>query len=55
MHGIVTPPEDLQPAIEALGPIGIKYLEDHVPIGCKVTPQLLAKAADSDRGELTNG
>ena len=51
--GTVTPPDDLQPAIDALTDKGREYLnkllEEH---GGVVTPWMLAQSADYERGEL---
>ena len=52
LQGKVTPPDDLQPAIDALGPIGLAYLISMTTHGREVTPLILAKAADYERGEL---
>jgi len=46
--GKVTPPKDLQPAIDALGPKGKSYLRG-LSQGQKITPFMLAKAADHGR------
>jgi hypothetical protein len=53
MSGTVTPPDDLQPAIDALGPAGREHLiRLLVEAGnSNPTPDMLAKAADHDRGE----
>ena len=51
ISGVVTPPKDLQPAIDALGPMGSAYLKA-LAAGGKITPLLLAQAADFERGEL---
>ena len=49
-YGKVTPPDDLQPAIDALGPRGREYLDIAAAMnGGKVTPFILAKAADHGR------
>jgi len=48
--GKVTPPKDLQPAIDALGPKGKSYLRGLSQCE-KITPLMLAKAADFERGE----
>lgn len=53
VSGRVTPPKDLTPAIDALGDRGKAYLRAlAAPHGGVVTPQMIAKAADYDRGEL---
>ena len=50
VQGKVTPPDDLQPAIDALGPTGKAHLEMSAAMnGGKVTPFMLAKAADHGR------
>jgi len=51
VQGKVTPPDDLQPAIDALGKVGRAYLTA-LAAGGKITPLLLAQAADFERGEL---
>lgn len=43
-----TPPEDLQPAIDALGKIGQLYLKQQTK-GRKITHRDIAKAADYER------
>ena len=48
MSGIVTPPDDLQPAIDALGPKGRLRLTE-LAQGKTITPHMLAKAADHGR------
>ena len=48
--GKVTPPKDLQPAIDALGSRGRSYLRG-LSQGQTITPLMLAKAADFERGE----
>ena len=52
--GTVTPPDDLQPAIDALGPRGKQYLlKLQFESGTsEVTPDMLAQSADYERGEL---
>ena len=47
----VTPPADLQPAIDALTDKGKEFLKELAGDG-KITPDMLAKAADFERGEL---
>ena len=49
--GTVTPPDDLQPAIDALGPKGKSYLKG-LTGDKEITPTMLAKAADFERNEL---
>lgn len=49
--GRVTPPTDLQPAIDALTDIGRAWLKKHLA-GRKPNPEAIAKAADYERGEL---
>ena len=51
MAGTVTPPDDLQPAIDALGELGYAWLKKETK-GRSITPQDLARAADFERGEL---
>lgn len=46
--GKVTPPDDLTPAIEALGPIGRQHLEE-LTAGREITPRDLALSADYER------
>ena len=46
--GRVTPPKDLQPAIDALGVKGKSYLRG-LSQGQKITPLMLAQAADHGR------
>ena len=53
MAGVVTPPDDLQPAIDSLGPKGRLRLTE-LAQGKTITPQMLAKAADHDRGESSS-
>jgi len=48
LSGTVTPPDDLQPAIDALGPKGLAYLIVNAQ-GDDVTPEMLAQAADHGR------
>ena len=48
--GKVTPPADLQPAIDALGPKGKSYLKG-LSQGT-IEPWMLAQAADFERNEL---
>lgn len=48
MEGIVTPPKDLQPAIDALSEKGKAYLTA-LSGGQKVLPWMIAKAADWER------
>jgi len=50
LKGVVTPPKDLQPAIDALGKTGQAYLKA-LAAGGKITPWMLAQAADYERGE----
>jgi len=48
--GTVTPPDDLQPAIDALGPIARGYLEAWIEeMEGQVTPRMIAQAADYGR------
>ena len=49
--GTVTPPKDLQPAIDALGQRGRSYLKGLAQTD-KITPKMLAQAADFERGEV---
>ena len=49
MAGTVTPPDDLQPAIDALGEKGREYL---TLLERPITPSDIAKAADYERGDL---
>ena len=50
MSGTVTPPDDLQPAIDALGPVGKALLDVRVAAtGGTVTPDMLAVSADYGR------
>lgn len=51
MNGTVTPPSDLQPAINALSDIGRAWLKKETK-GRQVMPRDLARAADFERGEL---
>jgi len=52
ISGTFTPPKDLQPAIDALGSKGKKRLLYLVRLNNgKMTPDLIAKAADYERGE----
>ena len=51
VQGKVTPPDDLQPAIDALTSKGRSYLKG-LAQNDPITPQMLAKAADFERGEL---
>lgn len=53
LQGTVTPPKDLQPAIDALGPRGRSYLKG-LAQGDKITPKMLAKAADFERGDRSS-
>jgi len=48
MSGTVTPPDDLQPAIDALGPKGRSYLKG-LAQNDPITPHMLARAADHGR------
>jgi hypothetical protein len=48
IYGTVTPPDDLQPAIDALGDKGRSYLKG-LAQGDPITPEMLAKAADYER------
>ena len=54
IEGKVTPPDDLQPAVDALGELGKAWLNKQTK-GREITPYDLAKAADFERGELKNG
>ena len=54
MSGTVTPPEDLQPAIDALTPKGLAWLKERTK-GREVLPADIAKAFDFERGELKDG
>lgn len=54
MSGTVTPPDDLQPAIDALSDIGRAWLYKQT-LGRDILPRDLAKAADYERGDLKNG
>jgi hypothetical protein len=51
MTGRVIPPTDLQPAIDALGPVGKKHLArlQSLREDGKITPEMLATAADYER------
>lgn len=49
--GTVTPPQDLQPAIDALSEMGKAWLKKRTK-GRAVTPLDLAQAGDFERGEL---
>ena len=49
ISGKVTPPDNLNPAIEALGPKGTEYLYVKLEAGVPLSPDLLAKAADYGR------
>ena len=50
IEGKVTPPDDLQPAIDALGPIAREHLNTLLAMnGGQITPKLLALAADHGR------
>lgn len=51
MSGVVTPPDDLQPAIDALTEIGRAWLMKRTE-GRSITPKDLALAGDFERGEL---
>lgn len=51
MGGTVTPPQDLQPAINALSPMGRSYLAQ-ITEGREITPSDIAKASDYERGYL---
>ena len=51
MQGFVTPPDDLQPEINALSEIGRAWLKKKCK-GRAVRPADIAKAADFERGEL---
>lgn len=51
VSGTFTPPDDLQPAIDALSKAGRDYLVQQC-IGREVTHHDIAKAADFERGEL---
>ncbi len=51
VSGTVTPPDDLQPAIDALTELGRAWLMKHTK-GRQITPRDLARAADFERGEL---
>ena len=51
MAGTVTPPDDLQPAIDALTEIGRAWLNKETK-GREIMPRDLARAADFERGEL---
>ena len=48
MFGIVTHPDDLEPAINALGEKGRQFLEERCK-GRKIKPADIAKAADFER------
>ena len=49
--GVVTPPDDFQPAIDALTDKGREWLYERTE-GRDVTPEDLAKAADYERGDI---
>ncbi len=51
--GVVTPPNDFQPAIDALTEMGRAWLKKQTK-GREITPRDLAQAADFERGELKN-
>ena len=51
MSGRVVPPDDLQPAIDALTELGAAWLRKQTN-GRDVTPTDVARAADFERGEL---
>ena len=51
MSGTVTPPDDLQPAIDALSDIGRAWLKKQTK-GRDVKPADIAHAADYERGDL---
>ena len=50
LKGVVTPPKDLQPAIDALTQKGKSYLKG-LSGGDKIEPWMLAQAADHERNE----
>jgi hypothetical protein len=50
MYGRVFPPDDLEPAINALTVEGRKFLESLCK-GREITPSDIAKAADFERGD----
>lgn len=51
MAGTVTPPDDLQPAIDGLNDIGRAWLKKETK-GRKIEPRDVSRAADFMRGEL---
>ena len=51
MAGIVTPPDDLQPAIDALSEMGAAWLMKQTK-GRDITPRDVSLAGDFERGEL---
>lgn len=53
MSGKVTPPDDLQPAIDALTNKGKMWLDAYTQ-GRDITPRDLALAGDFEREELTH-
>lgn len=53
MSGFVKPPDDLQPAIDALTDIGKAWLKKRCK-GREITPADVALAGDFERGELFN-
>lgn len=52
--GTVTPPDDLQPAIDALSDTGRAWLNRRCK-GRDIQPRDVALAADFERGELNHG
>ncbi len=53
MYGRVTPPDDLGPAIAALGEIGKAWLARECA-GREIEPADIARAADYERGDLND-
>lgn len=54
MFAKVTPPADLQPAIDDLSPEALEFLKAETK-GREILPLDLARAKDFERGELVNG
>ena len=48
-EGVITPPQDLQPAIDRLGPVGREFLDRRCE-GRAVTAEDIAPAASHQRG-----